>query len=74
MGCDLTNERHATGGDGQRVKRDVETRGQLLELLPPAMLFRRQAAQAALNVLCVDGVLQTLQFALESTRAGVVAL
>jgi hypothetical protein len=38
------------------------------------MLFRRQTTQAALNVLCVDGVLQTLQFALESTRAGVVAL
>ena len=47
LGRDLTNERHTSGGEGQRVERDIETGRQLLEFLPPAMLFWCQATQAA---------------------------
>jgi hypothetical protein len=61
VGCDLTNERDTSGGDGQQVERGIETRGQLLELDSPAMLIWCQAAQATLNVLglAVDPMVQT---------------
>ncbi len=40
VGRDLTNERHVPHRDGQRVERNVEVRGQLLQFLLAAMLDR----------------------------------
>jgi len=34
MGCNLTDERHTSSGDGQQVERDDKTRGQLSGYVP----------------------------------------
>jgi hypothetical protein len=70
----LPNEGHATSSNRQRVGRHNETRRQFLKFLAPPILFGCQATQFSLNMLRVDGVLQTLQFSFERADASKMTL
>jgi len=60
-----------------RIQNDLwndKTRRQFLQFFATPILFWRQAAQAALNLLSIDRILQALQFAFERADASKMAL
>src|SRR5574341_1242367 len=71
VGRDLSDEGDPPGGNGQWLGRDEIASGQFLEFAAAAILGWRQTAQAPLDMLGVDRVLQALQFALEGTQLGI---
>ncbi len=70
----LSDEADPPGGNRQWFGRDAIAAGQLAQLASSSILRRRQASQAPLDVLVVDGLLQPLKFALQRSDTRIVTL
>ena len=74
MSCDLTEEGNSSNSNGKRLMRDEIVERQFSKFGLPAMLHRSQAAQARLNMLNIDGLFQSLEFAFQRAQLRVMPL
>lgn len=74
VGGHLPNKADPAGGHGEWLGWDVIIGRELLEFAPSSILNRGQAFQARLWVLCVDRLLQPLEFAFQGAQVRVPTL
>lgn len=74
MFCDLAEESKSSSGNGQEVVWDEIVERQFSKFGSPAILYRSQAVQTRLKMLCIDRLLQALQFAFQSAELSVMPL
>jgi hypothetical protein len=71
---DLANECDSPNRDGQGFCGNRVAGWQFLKFALAAVFLGSQAAQSSLRVLCIDGILQALQFTFESADASKMML